>query len=142
MFTGRAVQTQQGDIWMFGLVVLEMLTGDIPWPDCDNPVAMCNNLAEIGSCYPLMEKHVDLVSTDNGDGDYPPAAAVEFVECCLHSNPNVRWSAKALLGHPFLKTTPGGKPNPVPLETCPYPLIVELQCDTFRFSTEVTDCNV
>jgi|EP00670_Eutreptiella_braarudii_P006278 hypothetical protein len=79
----------KADIWSVGCVVIEMLTGQLPWPQFDNFV---DAVTVIGACTgppPTLPKNL-------------PAALDSFVRCCLESNPDERPSAEDVLRHPFL----------------------------------------
>ncbi|KAJ4775514.1 protein kinase family protein [Rhynchospora pubera] len=75
------------DIWSLGCTVLEMLTGDLPYPGLERQQA----LFKIGK------------------GERPPIpttlsnAARDFIDRCLQVDPEKRPSATDLLKHPFVR---------------------------------------
>ncbi|XP_022139681.1 mitogen-activated protein kinase kinase kinase 18 [Momordica charantia] len=77
------------DVWAVGCTVIEMATGDRPWPEMDDPVAA---LYKIGF---------------SGESPEVPVwfseRAKDFVANCLIKDPKERWTAKELLEHPFLQ---------------------------------------
>ncbi|KAF9588173.1 hypothetical protein IFM89_007872 [Coptis chinensis] len=78
------------DIWAFGLVVLEMLTGQKPWnSDCHTPV---NSLLQ------RIGYSDELPSIPS----YLSSEAQDFLKKCLVKDVALRWSVDKLLSHPFV----------------------------------------
>jgi serine/threonine protein kinase len=81
---------RRADIWSLGCTVLEMLTGQHPWPDLDNHWSAMFAIAR---------------STEG-----PPrpagmsATALDFLDCCLQVDPAQRPTATELLQHPWVAT--------------------------------------
>ncbi|KAJ4892157.1 Protein kinase superfamily protein [Raphanus sativus] len=75
------------DLWSLGCVVLEMYTGEGPWPFADSkdllPELLSGNGPEIPQSLPW--------------------EARQFLKTCLARNPDERGSAEELLKHPFLR---------------------------------------
>jgi len=89
------------DIWAFGLSILVCLTGKYPFSVDETE----NTTSEKHFYWNLLEKmnsgnEVDVPSTLNEIAVPPPL--VNFLKCCLKLNPEERYSAEALLGHPWL----------------------------------------
>ncbi|XP_039164670.1 mitogen-activated protein kinase kinase 2-like [Eucalyptus grandis] len=84
----------KSDIWSLGLVLLECATGKFPYTPPDQEEEWTN-------FYELMEAIVD---------GPPPSAASDqfscefcsFISACVQGDPNNRWSANELMGHPFI----------------------------------------
>ncbi|XP_022760099.1 mitogen-activated protein kinase kinase kinase 17-like [Durio zibethinus] len=75
------------DVWSLGCVVLEMITGKLPWE--------YHNLADL--------------AIKIGFSRYPPkipetmsSTGKDFLMKCFSRNPSERWTADMLLSHPFL----------------------------------------
>ncbi|KAL5583633.1 hypothetical protein UlMin_016075 [Ulmus minor] len=77
------------DIWALGCTIIEMATGNSPWPEMDDPVAA---LYRIGFSDGLPEFPGWLSET-----------AKDFMGKCLVRNPKERWTAIELLKHPFFE---------------------------------------
>ncbi|CAN6830601.1 unnamed protein product [Brassica oleracea] len=75
------------DLWSLGCVVLEMYTGEPPWPFADSedlmPQLLNGNKPEIPQ--------------------FLPWDARQFLKTCFARNPDERGSAEELLKHPFLR---------------------------------------
>ncbi|XP_014493641.1 mitogen-activated protein kinase kinase kinase 18 [Vigna radiata var. radiata] len=76
------------DIWSLGCTVVEMATGDAPWPNVEDPFSVLYHIAYSGEvpeipCF-LSEE------------------AKDFLGKCLRRNPQERWNASELLKHPFI----------------------------------------
>lgn len=88
---GGSSDVYAGDIWSFGLMMLELLVGHFPLlPPGQRPdwaTLMC------AVCF--------------GEPPRAPEGCSEefrsFVECCLRKDSSKRWTASQLLGHPFLR---------------------------------------
>eukprot|EP01006_Ploeotia_vitrea_P039839 TRINITY_DN66382_c3_g1_i2.p1 TRINITY_DN66382_c3_g1~~TRINITY_DN66382_c3_g1_i2.p1 ORF type:complete len:622 (+),score=66.38 TRINITY_DN66382_c3_g1_i2:213-1868(+) len=118
-----------GDIWMAGLVVLQMYTGNPPWGGllpqqilyqlgtfpCQQhkQLATNNTLPPTKHSESLMPPSIPHSSTNSSIGSvlqvfYPGVNNVhdgelrDFLEKCLNFEPEFRWSAKQLLKHPFI----------------------------------------
>ncbi|KAG2289138.1 hypothetical protein Bca4012_029858 [Brassica carinata] len=74
------------DLWSLGCVVLEMYTGQSPWPFQDSEELLCHLLDEKAPEIP----------------EYLPWEARQFLQTCFARNPVERGSASDLLKHPFL----------------------------------------
>jgi mitogen-activated protein kinase kinase 4/5 len=94
-----------GDIWSFGLSILEFYLGRFPFGE---------NLGRQGDWAALM---VAICYSDPPEP--PPTASPEFrgfISCCLQKNPAKRLTAAQLLQHPFVA---GPQPQPQPLAAPP-----------------------
>ncbi|KAF8090446.1 hypothetical protein N665_0476s0025 [Sinapis alba] len=89
---GRSSDVYAGDIWSFGLMMLELLVGYFPLlprpgQRLDWATLMC------AVCF--------------GEPPRAPEGCSEefcsFVDCCLRKDSSKRWTASQLLGHPFLR---------------------------------------
>ncbi|NP_001303227.1 mitogen-activated protein kinase kinase 9-like [Brassica napus] len=88
---GGSSDVYAGDIWSFGLMMLELLVGHFPLlPPGQRPdwaTLMC------AVCF--------------GEPPRAPEGCSEefrsFVDCCLRKDSTKRWTASQLLGHPFLQ---------------------------------------
>jgi len=92
-----------GDIWSFGLSILEFYLGRFPFGE---------NLGKQGDWAALM---VAICYSDPPEP--PPTASPEFrgfISCCLQKNPARRLTAAQLLQHPFV-----AGPQPQPLAAPP-----------------------
>ena len=74
------------DIWSLGCIVLQMITGKLPWE--------CENLVD------LAFKLVSLKTPEIPEG--MSREGVDFLMRCFARNPSERWTAEMLLCHPFL----------------------------------------
>ncbi|CAF2182532.1 hypothetical protein BRARA_G02315 [Brassica rapa] len=89
--SGGGSDVYAGDIWSFGLMMLELLVGHFPLlPPGQRPdwaTLMC------AVCF--------------GEPPRAPEGCSEefrsFVECCLRKDSSKRWTASQLLAHPFLR---------------------------------------
>ncbi|XP_038896498.1 probable serine/threonine-protein kinase pXi [Benincasa hispida] len=77
------------DVWAFGCTIIEMATGDHPWPEMEDPISA---LYRIGFSDELPEIPRWLSKS-----------ARDFVAKCLIKDPKERWTVKQLLEHPFLQ---------------------------------------
>ncbi|ESQ52946.1 hypothetical protein EUTSA_v10017907mg [Eutrema salsugineum] len=81
------VAEKELDLWSLGCIVLEMYTGELPWPFEDSkellPVLLNGNAPEIPQSL--------------------PCDARQFLQTCFARNPKERGSALELLKHPFLR---------------------------------------
>eukprot|EP01016_Furgasonia_blochmanni_P009929 TRINITY_DN1415_c0_g1_i8.p1 TRINITY_DN1415_c0_g1~~TRINITY_DN1415_c0_g1_i8.p1 ORF type:complete len:384 (+),score=54.56 TRINITY_DN1415_c0_g1_i8:701-1852(+) len=80
--------TPKSDIWSLGCVVLEMLTGAMPWR------GQVNNLLELKE---LMKKGVKPTYPTNISFN-----CIQFLNALLNYDPDLRPDAESLIGHPFL----------------------------------------
>ncbi|MBN3306469.1 M3K4 kinase, partial [Amia calva] len=78
------------DIWSLGCVLIEMVTGKRPWHEYEHNFQIMYKVG-MGHKPPIPEK----LSTEGKD----------FLCHCLESEPKQRWTASALLDHPFVKVT-------------------------------------
>ncbi|XP_015218415.2 mitogen-activated protein kinase kinase kinase 4 isoform X2 [Lepisosteus oculatus] len=76
------------DIWSLGCVLIEMVTGKRPWHEYEHNFQIMYKVG-MGHKPPIPEK----LSTEGKD----------FLSHCLESEPKQRWTASALLDHPFVK---------------------------------------
>ncbi|XP_062375267.1 mitogen-activated protein kinase kinase kinase 4 isoform X3 [Sardina pilchardus] len=76
------------DIWSLGCVLIEMVTGKRPWHEYEHNFQIMYKVG-MGHKPPIPEK----LSTEGKD----------FLAHCLESEPKRRWTASALLDHPFVK---------------------------------------
>ncbi|KAI4341023.1 hypothetical protein MLD38_025799 [Melastoma candidum] len=103
------------DVWAFGCTVVEMASGNFPWP---------------GVCDPLSAIHKIVYSGETPEiPSLLSAQAKDFLEKCLRRNPKERWTASQLLDHPFLGQVSHG--------------LVSKQAEEFPFSpTSVMDSKI
>ncbi|XP_076141895.1 mitogen-activated protein kinase kinase kinase 4 isoform X1 [Alosa pseudoharengus] len=76
------------DIWSLGCVLIEMVTGKRPWHEYEHNFQIMYKVG-MGHKPPIPEK----LSTEGKD----------YLTHCLESEPKRRWTASALLDHPFVK---------------------------------------
>ncbi|XP_056326922.1 mitogen-activated protein kinase kinase kinase 4 isoform X3 [Danio aesculapii] len=76
------------DIWSLGCVLIEMVTGKRPWHEYEHNFQIMYKVG-MGHKPPIPEK----LSTEGKD----------YLAHCLESEPKRRWTASALLDHPFVK---------------------------------------
>lgn len=82
-----------GDIWSFGLTMLEILVGYFPLlPKGQKPDWATLMLAV---CFGEAPKAPEACSDE----------LKSFIDCCLRKKPSERWTASQLLSHPFLLRT-------------------------------------
>ncbi|EGB11263.1 hypothetical protein AURANDRAFT_21350, partial [Aureococcus anophagefferens] len=76
------------DVWSMGCTMVEMVTGEMPWPMFPNPMAAMYHIAD-GKAPPL--------------GTYAPTPnAKAFLDGCCRATPAHRSSPAALLAHAFI----------------------------------------
>ncbi|GKB16124.1 mitogen-activated protein kinase kinase kinase 17-like protein [Tanacetum coccineum] len=85
------VQESPSDIWAFGCIVLEMLTGNSPWgsmreTNCDEVLARIGNSNEVPLIPSTLSREVK-----------------SFLKGCFSRKAMYRWTAEMLLAHPFLE---------------------------------------
>jgi serine/threonine protein kinase len=85
------------DLWSLGCCVYEMVTGKIPWSNCDNPFAIYFTLGNLkeGEDHELI---LDLIESKKICKD-----GIDFARACLQIDPLKRPCAFELLKHPFLQ---------------------------------------
>ncbi|KAG6397803.1 hypothetical protein SASPL_139251 [Salvia splendens] len=82
------------DVWAMGCTIIEMATGENPWPEMNDPTAALYRVAF--SCdVPEIPRWFS-------------GAARDFAAKCFARDPEKRWTAEKLLGHPFLDSAEGG----------------------------------
>ncbi|KFK41785.1 hypothetical protein AALP_AA2G171900 [Arabis alpina] len=88
---GAGTDVYAGDIWSFGLMMLELLVGHFPLlPQGQRPdwaTLMC------AVCFKEPPRAPESCSEEFRS----------FVDCCLRKDSSQRWTASQLLAHPFLK---------------------------------------
>ncbi|MBN3320341.1 M3K4 kinase, partial [Atractosteus spatula] len=92
------------DIWSLGCVLIEMVTGKRPWHEYEHNFQIMYKVG-MGHKPPIPEK----LSTEGKD----------FLSHCLESEPKQRWSASALLDHPFVKVSHNFLVHRYPVITVP-----------------------
>ncbi|KAL4319202.1 hypothetical protein GQ457_18G018100 [Hibiscus cannabinus] len=83
------------DVWSLGCVVVEMITGRLPWDTCDANDLM---LKLFSGESPNIPEDMSILGKD-------------FLQKCFVSDPNQRWSASMLLRHPYLLPDPVSLPR-------------------------------
>ncbi|KAL4319277.1 hypothetical protein GQ457_18G018090 [Hibiscus cannabinus] len=78
------------DVWSLGCVVVQMITGRLPWDTCDPNDLM---LKLFSGESPNIPEDMSILGKD-------------FLQKCFVSDPNKRWSASMLLRHPYLLPEP------------------------------------
>ncbi|XP_074569190.1 mitogen-activated protein kinase kinase kinase 18-like [Curcuma longa] len=78
------------DVWSFGCMVIEMITGLHPWPEFERaePEAAMFHIG-YGEELPEFPPYLSKLGKD-------------FLDKCLRKSPSERWTAEQLLQHPFL----------------------------------------
>lgn len=79
----------EADIWALGCTIIEMSTGNSPWPELNDPVSA---LYKIGFSGEIPE--IPSWLSEKGK---------DFLGNCLKRDLKERWTAKELLQHPFLE---------------------------------------
>ena len=88
--------TTKADIWSFGCLLIEMISGKPPWGDHDNNLATMLAIATSHNGPQLPVK--------DGEDNELTAQFKEFIESCLIRDPFKRPTAQALRRHAFLIT--------------------------------------
>lgn len=81
--------TEKIDIYAFGMCVLEMVTGDYPYCECENPAQVFRRVSQ-----GIKPKALDNIQDE---------LTKEFIKVCLLSS-DKRPTAEALLAHPFFSS--------------------------------------
>ncbi|XP_073000381.1 mitogen-activated protein kinase kinase kinase 18-like [Typha latifolia] len=81
-------QGAPADVWALGCTVVEMATGELPWPAFSDAISVLHHIG-FSSQVP---KSPEWISEEGKD----------FLSKCLTRDPNERWTAEQLLQHPFL----------------------------------------
>ncbi|CAL9115325.1 unnamed protein product [Musa acuminata var. zebrina] len=81
-------QSASADVWALGCTVIEMATGQPPWPHASDPVSALHRIAFSAA----VPEFPCWLSEDGND----------FLSRCLRRDPRERWSAEQLLRHPFV----------------------------------------
>ena len=69
----------QGDIWSFGVIMWEILTGEVPWPG--KTETDLRELAKAGALQlPVLQKHYETA----------PAGYIDIMHKCMHPTPASR----------------------------------------------------
>ncbi|MBA0575168.1 hypothetical protein Golob_024959 [Gossypium lobatum] len=79
----------EADIWALGCTIIEMSTGNLPWPELNDPVSALYKIGFSG-------KVPEIPSWFSEKGK-------DFLGKCLKRDLKERWKAKELLQHPFLE---------------------------------------
>lgn len=79
----------KADIWSFGCVIVEIITGKPVWPQMDNMWAALYKIANSSGLPPGVPKDL-------------PKNLQKFLERCFERNPAKRASAQELLQHPWI----------------------------------------
>lgn len=82
-------QGYPADIWALGCTVIEMATGNSPWPYVNDPLSILYTIAFSGKIPEIP--------------DFFSSQARDFLGKCLIRDPKERWTAKELLKHPFVE---------------------------------------
>eukprot|EP01012_Entosiphon_sulcatum_P056144 TRINITY_DN7933_c0_g1_i1.p1 TRINITY_DN7933_c0_g1~~TRINITY_DN7933_c0_g1_i1.p1 ORF type:complete len:723 (-),score=72.64 TRINITY_DN7933_c0_g1_i1:99-2237(-) len=115
-----------GDIWAIGMTCLHLLTGSRPWPSVENPTLLLAQLLLLSqNSTSLANVDSNVSGSDSATAgstqsstsssssawgsqkQYPlpcdlTPSSTDFLRCCLWCEPENRWTATALLSHPFL----------------------------------------
>ncbi|GKV38774.1 hypothetical protein SLEP1_g46648 [Rubroshorea leprosula] len=79
------------DIWALGCTIIEMGTGNLPWPELNDPVPALYKIGFSGDT-----PEIPIWFSKKGK---------DFLGKCLKRDAKDRWTAKELLKHPFLEDT-------------------------------------
>ncbi|XP_022753116.1 mitogen-activated protein kinase kinase kinase 18-like [Durio zibethinus] len=79
----------EADIWALGCTIIEMSTGNSPWPELNDPVSALYKIGFSGDL-PEIPKWLSEKGKD-------------FLGKCLRRDAKERWTAKELLQHPFME---------------------------------------
>jgi serine/threonine protein kinase len=83
---------KKSDIWSVGCTIIEMASGQRPWPEYTNPMALMLHIARDPNAVPLIPSSLS-------------QHAQEVVKCCLKRTPTDRTTAAELLQMEWLSTT-------------------------------------
>ncbi|XP_039055747.1 mitogen-activated protein kinase kinase kinase 18-like [Hibiscus syriacus] len=89
----------EADIWALGCTIIEMSTGNSPWPELNDPVSA---LYKIGFSGDIPE--IPRWLSEEGK---------DFLGKCLKRDLKERWTAEELLQHPLLEESTMDSPNSV-----------------------------
>jgi hypothetical protein len=78
----------KADVWSLGCTVVEMLTGNLPFAEYENPMTAMYHIAS-GKSPPLSK-------------EYASDIAINFVQTCCNVDPDSRPTVEDLLKHPFV----------------------------------------
>ncbi|KEG15265.1 putative protein kinase [Trypanosoma grayi] len=90
----RGKAEKASDIWSFGIMMAQILSGSLPWPNVKNmtPHVFLYNVGKVESFVPQVD---DRISSD----------AKEIIMRCCRRNPSERPTARKLLADPFFTPT-------------------------------------
>lgn len=86
------IDLEKVDIYAFGMVILEIATGDYPYSECTNQAQIYKKVSS--GVKPLALQKIS------------DEATRAFVDLCIVSDRNIRPSAAELFHHPFLNSSP------------------------------------
>ncbi|XVE80418.1 hypothetical protein DITRI_Ditri14bG0138000 [Diplodiscus trichospermus] len=78
----------EADIWAFGCIIIEMSTGNSPWPELNDPMSALYKIGFSGDVPEIP--------------DWLSEKGTDFLGKCLRRDAKERWTAEELLQHPFL----------------------------------------
>lgn len=100
-------QGRPADVWSLGCTVIEMATGEAPWPGPSNPFSVMYRVGYSG-------QSPEVPSSLSEE-------AKDFLGKCLRRDPDERWTVTQLLKHPFLArlSFPASKQSEEPKSSSP-----------------------